>query len=78
MGSPLAWGCGHRATIPCFTAVVFVSLLSAISLKGKSKKDTFGRLQLPNGCLEATTCFVFSPDSYRPMQRNFVALMKTI
>lgn len=35
MGSPLAWGCGHKATIPCFTAAVFVSLLSAISLKDK-------------------------------------------
>lgn len=41
MGSPLAWGCGHRATIPCFTAAVFVSLLSAISLKDKFLKKGY-------------------------------------
>lgn len=77
MGRPLAWDCRQMATIPCSTAVVFVSLLSAVSLKGKQKKDTFGRLLLPNGCLEATalSCLLIP---VRQTQRNFVALMKTI
>lgn len=62
----LAWDCRHRATIPRFTnttAVVFVSLLSAISLKGKQQKDAYRRLLLPSGSLEATALYVLSPDS---------------
>lgn len=42
MGSPMAWDCRHGAALPCSTAMMFVSLLSAIPLKDKhtEKKDT--------------------------------------
>lgn len=44
---------------------MFVSLLSAVYLKGAhTKKDVFQRLQLPNGYLEAAALYVSSPDSH--------------
>lgn len=80
MGSPMAWDCRHGAALPCSTAMMFVSLLSAIPLKDKhtEKRIHFKGYIFQMSAWRLQLSLSFLPIPIRPMQRSFVALMKTI
>lgn len=80
MGSPMAWDHRHGAALLCSTAVIFVSLLSAIPLRDKYEEKRIHfegyNFQMFAWRLQLSWSFLMIP--IRPMQRSFVALMKTI
>lgn len=80
MGSPTAWDHRHGVALPCSTTVIFVFAIchsserqthikKRIHFEGYSFQMFAWRLQL-------SLSFLLVP--IRPMQRSFVALMKTI
>lgn len=80
MRSPMAWNHRHGAALSRSTAVLFASLLSAVPLKDKRtvKRIHFEgySFQMFAWSLQLSLSFLLIP--IRPMQRSFVALMKTI
>lgn len=63
MGRPLTWDCRHRVLYSHSTAVVFVSLLFAISLKDKQKKGYNWKATASKWLPGGYSFFCLSPDS---------------